>query len=124
MTLIQRVVLLGLVCILLLAVLELIRRRQLREQYALLWVGTALAVLAFVIVPSVLFTVAEWLTLDHIVLMVFVCFLFVAAIVLHYSVVISKHTDCERTLVQEVALLKEELAALREQVSRQSPPQG
>jgi hypothetical protein len=96
----------------------------LREQYALLWVGTALAVLAFVIVPSVLFTVAEWLTLDHIVLMVFVCFLFVAAIVLHYSVVISRHTDCERTLVQEVALLKEELAALREQVSRQTPPQG
>ncbi len=35
----------GLVALLLLVVMELIRKRQLREQYALLWVGTAVVLL-------------------------------------------------------------------------------
>ena len=118
----QRIALLVLGLGLLGVTLHLIRRRRLREEYAVLWVLTSLVVLGLVLVPSVLFTVARWLHLDHSVLMVLLVFLFLAAIVMHYSVVISRHSEREKGLSQEVALLKDEVARLREEVKEAPPP--
>jgi len=103
--------------------LELIRKRRLREEYAVLWICTALMILVFVAMPRALFIAAEWLNLHHTVLMTFLCVCFLAVIVLHYSVVISKHSEREKGLSQELALLKDELAKLREEVREPPPPQ-
>jgi len=118
----QRIALLVLGLGLLGVTLHLIRRRRLREEYAVLWVLTSLVVLGLVLVPSVLFAVARWLHLDHGVLMLLLVFLFLAAIVMHYSVVISGHSEREKGLSQEVALLKDEVARLREEVKEAPPP--
>jgi len=117
----QRIVLLLLGLGILALTLELIRRRRLREEYAVLWVCTGIMILFFVVMPNVLFSVGAWLSLDHGVLMTFLCFLFLAAIVLHYSVVISRHSEREKHLAQELALLRDELEKLRAE-SRESPP--
>jgi hypothetical protein len=117
----QRIVLLLLGLSILALTLELIRRRRLREEYAVLWVCTGIMILVLVVMPNILFSVAEWLLLDRGVLMTFLCFLFLAAIVLHYSVVISRHSEREKHLAQELALLRDELAKLRAE-SRESPP--
>ena len=117
----QRIVLLLLGLSILALTLELIRRRRLREEYAVLWVCTGIMILVFVVMPNILFSVAAWLGLDHGVLMTFLCFLFLAAIVLHYSVVISRHSEREKHLAQELALLRDELEKLRAE-SRESPP--
>jgi hypothetical protein len=109
----QRIVLLLMGLALLGVTLELIRKRRLREEYAVLWVATSLMMLVFVAMPDALFTLSQWLHLDHQVLMLLVVFVFLATIVLHYSVVISKHSDREKGLSQEVALLKDELEKLR-----------
>jgi hypothetical protein len=57
--------------------------------------------------------------------MTFLCVLFLMAILLHYSVVISKHSEREKGLAQELALLKDEIARLREEVkeARKQPPE-
>jgi len=117
----QRIVLLCLALGMLGLTLELIRRRRLREEYAVLWICTGLMVLVFVVMPNILFALSGWLQLDRSVLMTFVCFLFLAAIVLHYSVVISKHSEREKHLTQELALLKDELEKLRAE-TREAPP--
>jgi hypothetical protein len=117
----QRIVLLVLALGMLALTLELIRRRRLREEYAVLWVCTGIMILVFVVMPNLLFTLSGWLQLDRSVLMTFVCFLFLAAIVLHYSVVISKHSEREKHLTQELALLRDELEKLRAE-TREAPP--
>jgi len=117
----QRIVLLLLGLSILAMTLELIRRRRLREEYAVLWVCTGIMILVLVVMPNMVFSVAAWLGLDHGVLMTFLCFLFLAAIVLHYSVVISRHSEREKHLAQELALLRDELEKLRAE-SRESPP--
>jgi hypothetical protein len=116
----QRIVLLVMGLGLLGLTLELIRRRHLREEYAVLWVCTGLMLLVFVVMPNALFTAAAWLGLDRAVLMVLLCFLFLGAIVLHYSVVISRHSEREKSLAQELALLKDELEKVRA-ATREAP---
>ena len=117
----QRIVLLALALGMLGLTLELIRRRRLREEYAVLWVCTGIMILVFVVMPNLLYIMSGWLQLDRSVLLTFVCFLFLAAIVLHYSVVISKHSEREKHLTQELALLRDELEKLRAEM-REAPP--
>ena len=111
--------------VLLLTTFELIRKRRLREEYSVLWVLTALAILVSGIYPRALEWVAMRITLHPSVLMTFLCVLFLMAILLHYSVVISKHSEREKGLTQELALLKDEIARLREEVkeARKAPPE-
>jgi hypothetical protein len=116
----QRILLLALGLALLGVTLELIRKRRLREEYAVLWVCTGLMMLVFVVMPNVLITIAAWANLDRATLLVLLCFCFLAAIVLHYSVVITKHSDREKRLSQELALMRDELAKLRGEV-REAP---
>jgi len=117
----QRIVLLTLALGMLGLTLELIRRRRLREEYAVLWVCTGIMILVFVVMPNLIYIMSGWLQLDRSVLLTFVCFLFLAAIVLHYSVVISKHSEREKHLTQELALLRDELEKLRAE-TRDAPP--
>jgi hypothetical protein len=117
-------VLLGLGLGLLGLTLELIRRRRLREEYAVLWVCTGLVVLGFVLMPEALVYLSTWLALDRATVLVLVCFVFLAAIVLHYSVVISKHSEREKHLSQELALLKDELEKLRAEAREAPPPRA
>jgi len=111
--------------VLLLMTFELIRKRRLREEYSVLWVLTAAAILVSGIYPRVLEWVAMRITLHPAVLMTFLCVLFLMAILLHYSVVISKHSEREKGLTQELALLKDEISRLREEVkeARKQPPE-
>lgn len=118
----QRIVLLVLGLGLLGLTLNLIRKRRLREEYAVLWVATSIVTLLFVLFSGVLFNVATWLNLDHVMLMLLIVFVFLMAIVLHYSVAISRHSEREKGLSQEVALLKDELEKLREEVRQPPPP--
>ena len=118
----QRIVVLVLGLGLLALTLNLIRKRRLREEYAVLWVMTSVMILLFVLFSNVLFRVAAWLRLDHEVLMLLIVFVFLAAIVLHYSVVISKHSEHAKGLSQELAPLRDDLEKLREEVRQPPPP--
>jgi cell division protein FtsW (lipid II flippase) len=98
--------------LLLLVVFELIRSRRLRERYALLWLLTGLVLLALSLWRGGLNTIAGWLgvqTYPPAVLFA-VALLFVLAVLLHYSTVISKLADQNVVLAQRLALLELELS--------------
>ena len=95
-------------------ILEMVRRRVLREQYSLLWLLTGLTLLLF----------GSWRRLVDIVgnllgiyyspaALILVFTLFFMAILLHFSTVISQLAKQNRTLAQRIALLECEIEGVR-----------
>ncbi len=104
---------------LLLLVIELVRRRKLREEYSWLWLMTC----SVIILLSLWFDLLKWITtlvgaiVPASTIFLF-AFLFLIFISLHFSVVISKLTDRNKELAQKFALLEMELSELKKQVAR------
>jgi hypothetical protein len=87
-------------------VLELVRRRRLREEYSWLWLLTAGAMVVLVVWYKLLLVItrlAGAVTPLNTLLMAAVLFLF--AIAVHYSMIISRLTVQVKNLAQELALL-------------------
>ena len=102
--------------ILLLAVLELVRRRRLREKYALLWILTAIVLLILSLWRGLVDSVAIALGISYGPLItIAVGALFVLVVLLHYSTVISALTDRSAVLAQQVAMLEERLRRLEDE---------
>lgn len=97
-------------------VLELIRSRKLRERYALLWLLTGLVLAALSLWRGGLNTTAGWLGVRSYppAVLFAVGILFILAVLLHYSTVISRLTDQNVLLAQRLALLEQELRATKE----------
>jgi cell division protein FtsW (lipid II flippase) len=109
--------------LLLLVVFELIRSRRLRERYALLWLLTGLVLLGLSLWRGGLNTIAGWVgvqTYPPAVLFA-VALLFVLAVLLHYSTVISKLADQNVVLAQRLALLELELSERSEPGAARQP---
>lgn len=98
---------------LVLVVLELIRSRRLRERYALLWLATGLVLTGLSAWRHGLNTIARWFGVRSYppAVLFAVGLLFILAVLLHYSTVISRLSDQSVVLAQRVALLEEELRA-------------
>jgi hypothetical protein len=91
-------------------IIELIRRGRLREQYALLWLGTATVILVFGLWRDGLNELADALGIAYPPNALFVLALaFMLLLLLHYSTVISKLSDRSTTLTQRIAILEERL---------------
>jgi hypothetical protein len=91
-------------------VIEAIRRTRLNARYAILWLGAGGALLLFSLYRPLLDWVAKLLGISYPPSLLFgLAFLFLLAIVLHYSLVISSHRDSIRRLTQTVALLERTL---------------
>lgn len=88
-------------------IVELLRRRQLREKYAALWllVGVAMAILG--LFPGLLDAVAGWLGVaDPPNLLFFVAILVLLVVSVHLSWELSRLEDETRTLAEEIAFLR------------------
>jgi hypothetical protein len=107
---IQLVAIIGSV-VLLLVVLEMVRRRRLMERYALLWLLSAL----------ILIGLASWRNgLVHVSRAVgiiyppnalfFIAFGFVLVLLLHFSSAVSRLSDQTKVLAQRLALLEERVS--------------
>lgn len=93
----------------LLMAVELIRRRKLREEYALLWLGTGVVLLVFAIFPGLLLWLRDVLQIDYRTLAFLACFGLLAMIVMQLSTVASAQSEQIRRLAQEIALLNRRL---------------
>jgi cell division protein FtsW (lipid II flippase) len=92
--------------ILLLVVFELIRSRRLRERYALLWLLTGVVLLVLSAWRGGLNTIAQWVGVETYppAILFAIASLFILAVLLHYSTVISKLADQNSLLAQRLAL--------------------
>ena len=89
---------------------ELIRRRRLMERYALLWLAAGLTLLVLALWKGLLTKLAHAAGISYLPSALFaVAFLFVVAMLVHFSIVISRLSDQNTLLAQRLALLQERL---------------
>jgi hypothetical protein len=104
----------------LLLIIELVRRRKLREEYSWLWLMTG----SVIVLLTLWFNLLKWITelvgaVSPSSTIFLFAFLFLVFISLHFSVVISKLTNQNKELAQRYALLELELKEFKK---RDLPP--
>jgi len=98
----------------LLIVLELVRWRHLSEEYSLLWLGTAVAMLVVGIWRDLLHSLAALVNIYHPPNLLFLlAVLFLLFMQLYFSTVITRLTRESKEAAQQIALLRYELSQLR-----------
>lgn len=104
---IQIVAILG-SAVLLLVVLEMVRRRRLQERYALVWLGSALVLLGLAAWRDGLGKVSDLFGIAYPPnALFFIAFAFVLLLLLHFSSAVSRLADQSKVLAQRFALLEE-----------------
>lgn len=109
--------------LLMLAVLEMVRRRRLREEYSLLWLMTATVVLVVASSRGVLAWLASALGIAYPPSALLVIGLgFLSATTLHFSGVVSRLTEDNTALAQEIAILRWQVSRLARELP--NPPEA
>jgi hypothetical protein len=94
-------------------VLELVRRRRLLERYALLWLLSAAVLLILAVWRGALEELAGLIGIAYPPnALFFVAFGFVLALLLHFSVATSRHSDQLKVLAQRLAIAEERIAQI------------
>jgi hypothetical protein len=106
-------------------VIELIRQRKLQERYALLWIVTGAVMLLLAVWRGALYALADATGVAYPPSALYmVAGLFVLVVLLHYSTVLSRLSDQNKTLAQRLALLESKVRETETPVSedrRQEP---
>jgi len=103
-----------------------VRRRSLLERYALLWLLSAVVLLALSVWGGLLELLADVMGVAYPPNALFlIAFGFVTALLLHFSLAVSRLTDQSKVLAQRLALLEERLHSHEhsgEEIERQREP--
>jgi hypothetical protein len=104
----------GVSAALLVTIVELVRRGRLTEEYSFIWIVCAVALFALSLWRNLLDLAASVLGVHYppAVLLLVLTF-FVVIVSLYFSVVVSRHRKQIERLVEEVALLEEQIRTLR-----------
>jgi hypothetical protein len=95
---------------LLLIIFELVRRRQLREKYAVLWGVVGVLVVPLALFPRLLDTVSQMVgVVSGVSLVLFLGVVFLLLVCVHLSWEVSRLEEETRTLAESLALLRTEL---------------
>jgi hypothetical protein len=91
-------------------ILRLVRRRELRGKYSLLWLAVGVFGLVIALVPGLLDDVADWFGVGYPPAILFVIAIaFLVLVVVHLSWELTRLEDRTRTLAQELAMLRHDL---------------
>lgn len=98
-------------------ILRLVKRKKLKEEYSLLWLGFSLIFIALAFYKPLLELVANALGIIYApaaLLLILVISIFF--ILIQFSVVISKLAEGNKNLIQEVGILKAEIKRIQQTV--------
>ncbi|MBZ0276618.1 MAG: DUF2304 domain-containing protein [Anaerolineae bacterium] len=96
-------------------VLELVRRRKLREEYSLLWLATAVALIVLSISRPLLDVLANLVGIFYPPSALFlVAVAFILMMLLHFSTVLTRLAQENKETAQQLALLRWELEQARQ----------
>lgn len=105
--------------ILLLFVLEFVRKGVLKEKYSLLWLTASFVLLLLSLWKGLLDRIAALVGIFYPPSFLFlVAFIFLLLIVLHFSIVISIMSEKNKRLAQEVGLLKLKMEEIEGRVNK------
>lgn len=97
-----------------LLVVQLVRRRSLREDYALLWLGGGLVLLVFSVKKNLLDQLAAFVGIAYAPsLLLLGAILLGFLLSMHFSVALSRLAEQNKRLAQELALLRLSVEELR-----------
>lgn len=106
-------------------VIELVRRRRLREEYSLLWLATALIMLVLSVWRDLLHGLSDLVGIAYPPNLLFLlASLQLLLILLYFSTVITRLTQENKEIAQQMALLQYEVEQLRTQHNRQASDQN
>jgi len=109
--------------LLLLAVLEMVRRRHLMERYALLWILSGLVLLGLAIWRKALASISHAIGVVYPPnALFFIGIGFILLLLLHFSVAVSRLSDQTETLAQRQALLEEQLSRQQREAPLEAQP--
>jgi hypothetical protein len=109
--------------VLLVIVLELVRRRRLLERYALVWLASALILLALAVWKGLLGTIANAIGVFYPPTALFViAFGFILVLLLHFSTAVSRLTDQSKVLAQRLALMEQRQRELEKRLGDAGEP--
>ncbi|MDG4839183.1 DUF2304 domain-containing protein [Micromonospora sp. WMMD967] len=95
-------------------IVELLRRRQLREKYGMLWLAVLVVVIPLSLFPRLLDNVAELLGVaSGVSLVLFLGIVFLLLVCVHLSWEVSALEEETRTLAEDFALLRAQFDADR-----------
>ncbi|MEN0036788.1 MAG: DUF2304 domain-containing protein [Cellvibrio sp.] len=95
-------------------ILKLVKRKKLKEEYSLLWLGFGFIFIALSVFKPLLALVADALGILYApAALLLILVLSVFFILIQFSVVISKLAEGNKNLIQEVGILKAELKKLQ-----------
>ena len=107
--------------LILVVLFELLRRRHLREKYAVTWAMVAFGVLVLTIFPSLLTIASDVVGVDVPAnLLFFLASLVLMVLTVQHSYELGRLEDKTRTLAEELALVRMELDELRPSIDRSS----
>ncbi len=96
------------------SVFQLIRKRKLMERYSLLWFASSLVLIVFSFWRDLLEKFAELLGVEYAPSVLIIVIIFCGFLLsLHFSVVISKLSEQNKVLAQELALLRARLEEMQ-----------
>ncbi len=99
-------------------VLEFVRKRKLKEQYSLLWILIAAVMIVLALWRNLLERIASWLGIYYAPSLLFMAgILFSFALILHYSIIISRLHSQNVRLAQELGILNKKIEDLTEKVN-------
>ena len=100
-------------------IFELLRRRQLNEKYAVLWLVVGLLLLVLTIFPGLLSTISHALGVSlPSNLLFFVAIVFLVCIALHLSWELSRLENETRKLAEDLAILRLEVQEQAKRIAR------
>ncbi|MBU0492248.1 MAG: DUF2304 domain-containing protein [Chloroflexi bacterium] len=122
MTFYQQIVFAVGAIVLLALVLELVRRRKLREEYTIFWLLTCVVLLALALWRDALSLLGRVLGTTLPMSALFGAgFFLVLLIMLHFSIVVSSLWRQNKQQAQEIALLEEAVRDLKQQLQEDDP---
>jgi hypothetical protein len=108
----QRVEVIGLALVICGVIFELLRRKRLKERYAILWLVTGLTLLVLAVWKGLLTKFSHAAGIHYLPSALFaVAFVFVLAMLVHASLTISRLSDQTTALAQRLALLQQRIEA-------------
>lgn len=112
----QRVTAITLSLLLLLVIIQLIRKHKLREEYALIWLAASLVIVVFSIFGGLVNLLAAFFAVTYAPTLILVLgLLFALVVLLSQSVILSSQAKCIRDLAQNLTLLEWRLGQYEQQ---------
>jgi len=97
-------------------ILSLIRQRKLREEYSVMWLVGSFVLILFSVWRGLLDIIADLVGVVYApAILLLIGIFFGVVMFLHFTVVLSRQADRNKSLTQEIALLKNRIEVLEQE---------